>query len=231
MTIFPVKNPETIATTIRIGAPVSDIKALNAIYDSNGYSETVSDEEILNAQKLLARTEGIGVEPASAASIAGLKKLVDEGVIDKGETITCVVTGHLLKDPNVAIDACRPRAPSSWWSSCPPRAGTRFSPKRPRRIGGWPVSSPGPGPAATPWWGRGMRKRPSRCRPSPRSTRTSARPRPRPNCAAGISAVLGYLFDKNKGLSSYGDIIIGVMILAIGLILTFNPSLDRKSVV
>ena len=89
-----------------MGAPVSDIKALNAIYDSNGYSETVSDEEILNAQKLLARTEGIGVEPASAASIAGLKKLVDEGVIDKGETITCVVTGHLLKDPNVAIDAC-----------------------------------------------------------------------------------------------------------------------------
>ena len=61
---------------------------------------------ILDAQKLLARTEGIGVEPASAASIAGLRKLVDQGVIDKGETITCVVTGHLLKDPNTAIDAC-----------------------------------------------------------------------------------------------------------------------------
>ena len=69
-------------------------------------AHTVSDEEILDAQKLLARTEGIGVEPASAASIAGLKKLVDQGVIDKGETITCVVTGHLLKDPNTAIDAC-----------------------------------------------------------------------------------------------------------------------------
>ena len=104
--VVPVENPETIATAIRIGAPVSDIKALNAIYDSNGYSETVTDEEILDAQKLLARTEGIGVEPASAASIAGLKKLVDQGVIDKGETITCVVTGHLLKDPNTAIDAC-----------------------------------------------------------------------------------------------------------------------------
>ena len=104
--VVPVENPETIATAIRIGAPVSDIKALNAIYDSNGYSETVTDEEILDAQKLLARTEGIGVEPASAASIAGLKKLVDEGVVDKGETITCVVTGHLLKDPNTAIDAC-----------------------------------------------------------------------------------------------------------------------------
>ena len=104
--VVPVENPETVATAIRIGAPVSDIKALNAIYDSKGYSETVSDEEILDAQKLLARTEGIGVEPASAASIAGLKKLVDQGVIDKGETITCVVTGHLLKDPNTAIDAC-----------------------------------------------------------------------------------------------------------------------------
>ena len=104
--VVPVENPETIATAIRIGAPVSDIKALNAIYDSNGYSETVTDEEILDAQKLLARTEGIGVEPASAASIAGLKKLVAESVIDKGETITCVVTGHLLKDPNTAIDAC-----------------------------------------------------------------------------------------------------------------------------
>ena len=104
--VVPVENPETIATAIRIGAPVSDIKALNAIYDSNGYSETVTDGEILDAQRLLARTEGIGVEPASAASIAGLKKLVDECVVDKCETITCAVTGHLLKDPNTAIEAC-----------------------------------------------------------------------------------------------------------------------------
>jgi threonine synthase len=104
--VVPVENPETIATAIRIGAPVSDIKALNAIYDSNGYSETVTDEEILDAQKLLARTEGIGVEPASAASIAGLKKLVENGQIDKGERVVCVVTGHVLKDPNVAIEAC-----------------------------------------------------------------------------------------------------------------------------
>ncbi len=104
--VIPVENPETIATAIRIGAPVSYIKAMNAIYDSNGYSETVSDQEILDAQKYLARKEGIGVEPASAASIAGLKKLREEGVIDKGEKIACVVTGHLLKDPNTAIDAC-----------------------------------------------------------------------------------------------------------------------------
>ncbi len=104
--IVPFENPETVATAIRIGAPVSAKKALAAIYDSNGCAETVTDEEILSAQKLLARTEGIGVEPASAASIAGLMKLVEDGEIDKGEQVVCIVTGHLLKDPNTAIDAC-----------------------------------------------------------------------------------------------------------------------------
>ncbi|QHN08940.1 threonine synthase [Methanothermobacter sp. THM-2] len=105
MEIDPVKNPETVATAIRIGAPVSYLKALRAIYESDGYAETVTDEEILSAQKLLARREGIGVEPASAASIAGLLKLVDEGVIDRGERVVCVVTGHVLKDPDTAIRA------------------------------------------------------------------------------------------------------------------------------
>jgi threonine synthase len=104
--IIPVENPETVATAIRIGAPVSAAKALRAIYDSNGLAETVTDDEILSAQKLLARTEGIGVEPASAASIAGLKKLVETGKVDKGERVVCIVTGHLLKDPNTAINAC-----------------------------------------------------------------------------------------------------------------------------
>ena len=104
--IEPVANPETVATAIRIGAPVSAQKALRAIYDSNGMAETVTDDEILDAQKLLARTEGIGVEPASAASIAGLLKLVENGEVDKGEQVVCIVTGHLLKDPNTAINAC-----------------------------------------------------------------------------------------------------------------------------
>ena len=104
--IEPVPNPETVATAIRIGAPVSAQKALRAIYDSNGMAETVTDDEILSAQKLLARTEGIGVEPASAASIAGLLKLVKNGEVDKGEQVVCIVTGHLLKDPNTAINAC-----------------------------------------------------------------------------------------------------------------------------
>jgi len=104
--IIPFENPETVATAIRIGAPVSAKKAIMAINESNGFAETVSDEEILSAQKLLARTEGIGVEPASAASIAGLIKLVESGEVDKNEQIVCVVTGHLLKDPNTAINAC-----------------------------------------------------------------------------------------------------------------------------
>lgn len=104
--IKPVVNPETVATAIRIGAPVSAQKALRAIYDSNGMAETVTDDEILSAQKLLARTEGIGVEPASAAAIAGLLKLVENGEVDKGEQVVCIVTGHLLKDPNTAINAC-----------------------------------------------------------------------------------------------------------------------------
>lgn len=104
--IIPFENPETVATAIRIGAPVSSKKALNAIKESNGFAETVTDEEILSAQKLLARTEGIGVEPASAASIAGLIKLVENGEIDKNEQVVCIVTGHLLKDPNTAINAC-----------------------------------------------------------------------------------------------------------------------------
>lgn len=104
--IVPFENPETVATAIRIGAPVSSLKAIRAINESDGFAETVSDEEILSAQKLLARTEGIGVEPASAASIAGLIKLVDGGEIDKNEQIVCIVTGHLLKDPTTAINAC-----------------------------------------------------------------------------------------------------------------------------
>ena len=104
--VTPVENPETVATAIRIGAPVSAVKAMNAIKESNGTAEKVSDDEILDAQKYLARTEGIGVEPASAASIAGLRKLVENGEIDKGERVVCVVTGHVLKDPNAAIEAC-----------------------------------------------------------------------------------------------------------------------------
>ncbi|MEM1545153.1 MAG: threonine synthase [Candidatus Methanomethylicia archaeon] len=97
----PIENPETIATAIRIGNPVNWKKALNAIYSSKGYAISVSDTEILEAQKLLARLEGIFVEPASAASIAGLRKLLEEKIIDRNDLTVCIATGHGLKDPNV----------------------------------------------------------------------------------------------------------------------------------
>jgi threonine synthase len=101
--IIPVEHPETIATAIRIGAPVSWKKAVNAIRESGGTAETVTDEEILWAQKTLARVEGIFVEPASASSIAGLNKLIKKGVVCEDERVVCVTTGHGLKDPDTAI--------------------------------------------------------------------------------------------------------------------------------
>jgi threonine synthase len=101
--IVPEKRPETIATAIRIGAPVSWKKAIRAIRDSGGTAETVTDYEILEGQKMLARSEGLFVEPASASSIAGLKKLFEAGRIDKDEVVVCVTTGHGLKDPDIAI--------------------------------------------------------------------------------------------------------------------------------
>jgi threonine synthase len=99
----PVKKPETIATAIRIGNPVNGPKAIRAIRNSKGTAESVTDEEIIAAQKMLARLEGIGVEPASASTVAGLKKLVGTGAIDRGEKVVCVTTGDLLKDPEEAI--------------------------------------------------------------------------------------------------------------------------------
>jgi threonine synthase len=101
--IMPVDKPETIASAIRIGAPVSWKKAMNAIKESKGIAEIVTDDEILEAQKLLARSEGLFIEPASAASIAGLKKLVETGEIDRDEVVVCVATGHGLKDPDTAM--------------------------------------------------------------------------------------------------------------------------------
>jgi threonine synthase len=101
--VVPIENPETVATAIRIGAPVSAPKTLKAVRESGSQLEAVSDQEILDAQKLLARKEGIGVEPASASTIAGLKKLLESGEIDRGERIVLVATGHALKDPEIII--------------------------------------------------------------------------------------------------------------------------------
>ncbi|WP_202320269.1 threonine synthase [Archaeoglobus neptunius] len=104
--VTPVKNPETIATAIRIGNPVNARKALKAVYDTKGLVEIVSDDEIIAAQKFLAAREGIGVEPASAASVAGLRKLAERGDISPDETVVCVVTGNLLKDPETVVRVC-----------------------------------------------------------------------------------------------------------------------------
>ena len=104
--IEPVPNPETVATAIRIGSPVSWKKALMAVRSSRGIIETVTDQEILDAQKLLASLEGIFVEPASASSIAGLKKLVESGAVNREEEIVCITTGHGLKDPEAVVHLC-----------------------------------------------------------------------------------------------------------------------------
>ena len=94
-----VENPETVATAIRIGKPVNWKKAMKAIQQSKGLAIAISDNEILEAQKELARTEGIGAEPASAASLAGYKKLLEKGIIDEGQSTVMILTGHALKDP------------------------------------------------------------------------------------------------------------------------------------
>lgn len=106
--VLPEPEPETIATAIRIGAPVNAEKALTAIRSTGGTAIRVSDDEILAMQRSLAQKEGIGVEPASAASVAGVKRLLEDGIIDKNESIVCVVTGHLLKDPETVIKQCNP---------------------------------------------------------------------------------------------------------------------------
>lgn len=105
-TLIPVTHPETIATAIRIGNPVNWPKAVMALKESNGIYEAVSDEEIIEAQRLIATLEGIGVEPASAASVAGLRKAVLNGMISSDLEVVCVCTGHLLKDPEEVLKVC-----------------------------------------------------------------------------------------------------------------------------
>ncbi|MBE0446523.1 MAG: threonine synthase [Actinobacteria bacterium] len=99
----PVDHPETIATAIRIGNPARWQEAVSASQDSGGFIDMVTDEEILEAYKLIASTEGVFAEPASAASVAGLIKMVNEGRVARGSMVVCVLTGHGLKDPDTAI--------------------------------------------------------------------------------------------------------------------------------
>src|SRR3712207_1986644 len=98
-----VEHPETIATAIRIGNPASWTKALDARDRSGGRIDAVTDREILAAYRLLARSEAVFVEPASAASVAGLLKLAAAGDLEPGRRVVCTVTGNGLKDPEWAI--------------------------------------------------------------------------------------------------------------------------------
>ncbi|MDD5351311.1 MAG: threonine synthase [Chthoniobacteraceae bacterium] len=109
-----IENPETVATAIRIGNPASWDLAKAAIHDSGGAIDIVKDDRILAAQAWLASKEGIFVEPASAASIAGLMKCVQGvepafnlGRVPEGSNIVCTVTGNGLKDPDVAKEQCK----------------------------------------------------------------------------------------------------------------------------
>jgi threonine synthase len=99
-----IEHPETIATAIRIGNPASWEKAVQAATESNGKIDEVSDAEILEAYKLLAREEGIFAEPASCASIAGVIKQRKRNEIRKGSTVVAVLTGNGLKDPAIAME-------------------------------------------------------------------------------------------------------------------------------
>jgi threonine synthase len=99
----PVENPETVATAIRIGNPVSWQQAVAACRESGGWFAECSDQEILHVQKLLAQTEGIFCEPASAIAVGGVLKDLELGRIGEGSTIVCTLTGHGLKDPDTAI--------------------------------------------------------------------------------------------------------------------------------
>ncbi len=99
----PIPNPSTVATAIRIGNPASWKGATDALKESNGHIAKVTDDEILSAYKLIARTDGIFVEPASATALAGVIVCLKAGMIPKGSVLAATMTGHGLKDPDTAM--------------------------------------------------------------------------------------------------------------------------------
>lgn len=97
------ENPQTIATAIKIGNPASWKKAETALNESKGHIDSVTDDEILEAYKMLASREGVFAEPASCASLAGVLKLHKKGFFKKDDRVVCVLTGNGLKDPSIAL--------------------------------------------------------------------------------------------------------------------------------
>lgn len=105
-----VEHPQTVATAIRIGNPASWKLALQAADESSGKIDMVTDEEILDAYRTLAQEEGVFCEPASAASVAGVTKCSQAGLLPEGAIVVCTLTGHGLKDPDIAVESSpRPR--------------------------------------------------------------------------------------------------------------------------
>jgi len=104
----PVPNPSTIATAIRIGRPASAPQALRAVQDSGGGLAAVTDRQIMAAYRLLAREEGVFVEMASAAAVAGLIATAAAGGIPHGTLVVCTLTGNGLKDPDWAVSGAPP---------------------------------------------------------------------------------------------------------------------------
>jgi len=102
------EEPKTVASAIRIGNPASWQRAIAARDESGGVIDSVTDGEILAAYRLLATSEGIFGEPASAASVAGLLKMVGEGMSLKDKKVVCIITGAGLKDPDTAIECAQP---------------------------------------------------------------------------------------------------------------------------
>ena len=101
---YPIEEPQTVASAIKIGKPASWRPAEKARDESKGSIDRVSDDEILQAYQMLAKLEGLFVEPASAASVAGVIKLNQGGYFQPGSTIVCILTGHGLKDPDTALE-------------------------------------------------------------------------------------------------------------------------------
>src|SRR5688572_32032572 len=95
-------HPQTLASAIKIGAPVSWPKAWRAVSETGGSVITVTEQEIADAKAVIGR-DGVGCEPASATTVAGIRKLVQDGVIKEDETVVAVLTGHLLKDTDYVI--------------------------------------------------------------------------------------------------------------------------------
>ena len=105
-----ITNPETVGTAIRIGNPASWSKAEAARDESKGIIDSVTDDQILDAYKLVAETEGVFCEPGSAASLAGVIKSLANGNLDKNSTVVTVLTGNGLKDPDTAMEVALEQA-------------------------------------------------------------------------------------------------------------------------